>query len=175
MTEEEWLTCSNPTLMLEWLRGRVSERKARLHACACCRRRMRPDLDRRGWQAVEVAERYAEGRTATSADSPYFDHSDAFGDHAVAEAALLHDIVGSPFLSMAFDSAWRTRTVVSLAEAAYEERLAPPHYLDPTRLAVLADALEEVGCTDQAILDHLRGSGQHVRGCWAVDLVLAHE
>ena len=43
------------------------------------------------------------------------------------------------------------------------------------RLAVLADALEESGCTEQAILDHLRGPGSHCRGCWAVDLVLAKE
>src|SRR5258708_4549933 len=104
MTEVEWLTCSNPTLMVELLRRRVSERKARLHACACCRRRMRPDLDRRGWQAVEVAERYAEKRAAISGNPPYFDYSDPFGDHAVAEAALFRDIVGSPFVSVAFDS-----------------------------------------------------------------------
>jgi hypothetical protein len=41
-----------------------------------------------------------------------------------------------------------------------------------TDLPVLADALEEAGCTDQTILDHLRGPGPHVRGCWAVDLLL---
>ncbi len=35
-----------------------------------------------------------------------------------------------------------------------------------TRIAVLADALEEAGCTDPAILSHLRGPGPHVRGCW---------
>jgi hypothetical protein len=38
---------------------------------------------------------------------------------------------------------------------------------------VLADALEEVGGADEALLGHLRGPGPHVRGCWAVDLVLA--
>jgi hypothetical protein len=37
---------------------------------------------------------------------------------------------------------------------------------------VLADALEEAGCTDQTILGHLRGPVPHVRGCWAVDLIL---
>jgi hypothetical protein len=35
----------------------------------------------------------------------------------------------------------------------------------------LADALEDAGCTDAAILDHLRDPGPHVRGCFAVDLV----
>ena len=37
----------------------------------------------------------------------------------------------------------------------------------------MADALEEAGCTDAALLDHLRGVGTHYRGCWTVDLVLA--
>jgi hypothetical protein len=44
--------------------------------------------------------------------------------------------------------------------------------LDSARLDVLADALEEVGCTDREVLDHLHGPGQHIRGCWAVDLCL---
>jgi hypothetical protein len=44
--------------------------------------------------------------------------------------------------------------------------------LDPARLAVLADALEEVGCEDEQILAHLRGPGPHSRGCWVVDMLL---
>ena len=40
------------------------------------------------------------------------------------------------------------------------------------RLPILADALEEAGCTDAAILGHLRGPGPHVRGCWVIDLLL---
>ena len=31
------------------------------------------------------------------------------------------------------------------------------------------------GCTDEDILSHCRESGPHVRGCWAVDLVLGKE
>jgi hypothetical protein len=41
--------------------------------------------------------------------------------------------------------------------------------LDPAWLAVLADALEDAGCTDQTILCHLRSAGPHGRGCWALD------
>ncbi len=40
------------------------------------------------------------------------------------------------------------------------------------RLALLADALEDAGCTDADILAHCRGPGPHVRGCWVVDLLL---
>jgi hypothetical protein len=67
---------------------------------------------------------------------------------------------------------WNGGTIVQLAQSAYEERHLPAGTLDNGRLAVLADALEEAGCTDADILGHLRGPGPHVRGCWAVDLLL---
>jgi hypothetical protein len=46
---------------------------------------------------------------------------------------------------------------------------------DYARLPVLADALEEAGCADELLLAHLRGPGPHVRGCFAVDLVLGRK
>jgi hypothetical protein len=93
-----------------------------------------------------------------------------------AIANLLRDIFGNPFrpsppLPLAVLT-WNDAVVVRLAQAAYEERHLPAGALDNSRLAVLADALEEAGCTDADILDHLRGPGPHVRGCWAVDLCL---
>ena len=39
-------------------------------------------------------------------------------------------------------------------------------------LPVLADALEEAGCTDAELLARCRSGGGHLRGCWAVDLIL---
>lgn len=62
---------------------------------------------------------------------------------------------------------------VRLAQAAYEERDALTGQLDNQRLGVLADALEEAGCTDALSLSHLRGPGPHVRGCHVVDAVLS--
>jgi hypothetical protein len=88
---------------------------------------------------------------------------------------LLRDILGNPFRSVVLDPVWQSRTVVSLAQAAYQDRLLSSGHLDADRLAVLADALEDAGCAEQAVLDHLRGPGPHVRGCWPVDLVLARE
>jgi hypothetical protein len=64
-----------------------------------------------------------------------------------------------------------TPAVVALARAAYDERLLPSGELDPQRLAVMADALEEAGAAEEA-LAHLRGPGPHVRGCHAVDACL---
>jgi hypothetical protein len=43
------------------------------------------------------------------------------------------------------------------------------------QLPILADALEEAGCSDETLLGHLRATEGHIRGCWAVDAVLAKE
>jgi hypothetical protein len=71
--------------------------------------------------------------------------------------------------------AWKDETVLKLAEAVYEDRQLPSGHLDNHRLAVLADALEDAGCTDVDIFEHCRGTGPHVRGCWVVDLLLGKE
>jgi hypothetical protein len=85
-----------------------------------------------------------------------------------AHCQLLRDIFGNPFRSVAVDPSWRAwdgGTVVKLAQRIYDERAFD-------RLPVLADALEEAGCSDPYILNHCRQSGEHVRGCWAVDALL---
>jgi hypothetical protein len=90
---------------------------------------------------------------------------------------FLRDIFGNPFRATPTIGPsllrWNSGMVPRLAQAAYDARLLPAGHLDAARLAVLADALEEAGCTDADILGHLRGPGHHVRGCWGVDLVLA--
>jgi hypothetical protein len=86
-----------------------------------------------------------------------------------AQADLLRDILGNPFRpAPRVDRtvlAWNAGTVVTLAQVIYDERRF-------TELPILADALEDAGCTDADILAHLRGPGPHVRGCWVLDLLL---
>jgi hypothetical protein len=92
-----------------------------------------------------------------------------------SQCRLLREIFGNPFRPVALAPtvlAWNDSTVARLAEAAYDQRHLPAGTLDNGRLVVLADALEEACCTDADILDHLRGPGPHVRGCWPVDLCL---
>ncbi len=83
-----------------------------------------------------------------------------------AQCALLRDIFGNPFRPVTADPAWMTPTVRKLARVIYDERTFDG-------LPVLADALEEAGCSDADVLSHCRGLEAHVRGCWVVDLLTA--
>jgi len=92
------------------------------------------------------------------------DFHDALDAEAVGQSNLIRDIFGNPFRSIFVDSTWLTPTVVAIATAIYEDRAFD-------RLPILADALEEAGCTNADVLLHCRQPGEHVRGCWVVDLV----
>jgi hypothetical protein len=85
-----------------------------------------------------------------------------------AQCDLLRDIIGNPFRPPpALHPAWLSSNdgaVRKLAEAIYGDR----RFGD---LPVLADALEDAGCIDPTLLAHCRG-GDHVRGCWVLDLLL---
>jgi hypothetical protein len=89
-----------------------------------------------------------------------------------AQCDLIREIFGNPFRPVAIDPAWQTPKVLALATAAYEDRILPAGTLDPARLTILADALEEAGCDNADMLSHCRQPGEHVRGCWVVDLLL---
>jgi hypothetical protein len=93
-----------------------------------------------------------------------------------AQVCLLRCIFGNPFRPSqplpASVLAWNSGTVRRLAEGIYEERRMPEGTLDTARLAVLADALLDAGCDDEALMEHCRSAGPHVRGCWAVDMIL---
>jgi hypothetical protein len=219
---------TNPYLVLDSLRGKASRRKLRLFACGCCRERLWSLLtDKRSREAIEVAERYADGaadwpelraahsaacaageairRTYASGRTAEYYRVTVAANAAQAAAMTAHRqsgargvaglvfstvyygvglndearrdaeraahlelvrcVFGDTLRPVAFDPAWRTPAAVALARTAYEER----RFQD---LLLLADALEEAGCGDKAILEHCRGPGPHVRGCWVVDLVL---
>jgi hypothetical protein len=81
------------------------------------------------------------------------------------QCAVFREIIGNPFRRVTLDPSWRTSTVLALAESIYADRAFD-------RLPILADALQDAGCENADLLDHCRGPGPHVRGCWAVDLVL---
>ncbi|HEY7312366.1 MAG TPA: hypothetical protein VH643_23585 [Gemmataceae bacterium] len=303
MMEQEWLSGTDPTPMLKFLRGKASGRKRRLFAVACCRHLWRLFTDLRIRDAVETAELWADGRAspeelashraatrraleearlralreadgvgltwsilkfhinhqagafeaAADAMSAQTAHASTLGGRfperaawgamlavipaielgpllpadgfqegylagaRLVQAALLRDLFGNPFQVVSVNPVWLLRgsgragergwstssstdpdgrgrssddgllshphlqesrgwrspfrpwergPVAELAQAIYDKRAFE-------RLPVLADALEQAGCSDEEILGHLRGPGPHVRGCWVIDLILS--
>ena len=69
----------------------------------------------------------------------------------------------------------RPNPTARLGLEVLEGRALPSGTLEPERLALLADALEDAGCDSAEVLGHLRGPGPHVRGCWALDLCLGRD
>jgi hypothetical protein len=92
-----------------------------------------------------------------------------FDQERAVQCRLLRCIFGNPFRQrLTVDAAWlewNDGLVRKLAGSI----LASRQFED---VPVLADAVEEAGATDPEILAHLRGPGPHVRGCFAVDLLL---
>lgn len=85
---------------------------------------------------------------------------------------VLYALVGVICRATPLNSAWLTDTAVDLAAAAGRNRL-PGGLLDPVRLAVLADLLEEAGAPlGGPILTSLRSTGPDTRRSWVVDMVL---
>jgi hypothetical protein len=230
MSGDEWDICSDPTPMLEFLRGKASDRKLRLFACACCRRIGHMIINPQALNLLKVAEQFADqtagdterhdgrqlaqqlaqGKGITRAptipkwerraiSTVYYALARNAGEAAVnssqiahdaliwragghlscdwrrikndedaAQAHLLRDIFGNPFQPIAVDAKWRTPNVIALAQTIYEKQA---FHLMPE----LDAALEQAGCTDAEVLAHCRQYGDHVRGCWLIDLLLGKE
>jgi hypothetical protein len=205
VTEAEWLGCTDPEKMLEFLKGKASDRKLRLMLCGWSRLNWKW-LTQQSRSAVEVAESFADGvagetdRRSADAELSYalasgqyivrnwmarltLEASLDLWEAALAstirnpkvksrQIAILGDIFGPlQFRRMEVDPAWlawNDDIVVKIAKAIYEARAFD-------RLPVLADALEDAGCDNAELLDHLRGPGPHVRGCWALDVLLGKD
>ena len=270
MNEAEWLSSEDPQAMLDGLKclqhalgsnhHTPSDRKLRLFAVACCRQRWYLLTDERSRKAVEVAERYVDGKgSEEELEKSHQLAYDAWGEsqptsnpagmaryatvntrhisHAVsamtrpglqgvdanAQAAFLREIVGNPWHPIELERVircercgglrsraeqficadrscnglmqdkypWLTPTVLSLAEAAYEERARvwkgrkhdhdeetgwqDADHLDPDRLGVLADALEDAGAEEE-IVRHLRGEERIMtcKRCGKTDTINCH-
>ncbi len=184
-----------------WKPGKspFSDRKLRLFAVACCRASWH-HFGNSARRAVEIAEAHADGQASLAQVQAACEiilpgsgiHQSAIAHnevrmlcwqadiaamciaepgHAIPpeqKAALLREIVGNPWKPVTLAPSWLTPPVLALARSAYDSR-------DFSALGILADALEESGCTSADLLMHLRGIGPHVRGCHVVDLLLGKD
>jgi len=194
MNEVAWDACEDPRKMLEWVRRRASDRKFRLFACAYWRWDDKTVPSEPGMAgALEFAESWAEtgdrpqgyppgfrgwhpllARNGFDAASWTVRGSSVGGREWIGpreqeqHLVWLREVFGNPFRPIRVDLGWLTEPAVRLARWAYDVR-------DFELLSVVADALEDAGCTDPEMLGHLRGPGPHGIGCWALDVILGKE
>jgi len=181
MSEADWRTCENACRIWDyiWRLRRMPHRKRVLAAAAVCRSGAHLFRDEAVLRAV-VQGLEARAEPGFAGDSP----GELPGvDGSLAEswpnltdeesrvlAPLLRDIFGNPFrashsLPQAV-LAWNDMTVRRIAEGIYKDQAW-------SRSPILADALLDAGCEDEELLAHCRDSGPHIRGCWALDLILS--
>ncbi|MDY3552008.1 hypothetical protein R5W24_001088 [Gemmata sp. JC717] len=93
----------------------------------------------------------------------------AFSAAREHQAELVRDIFPPPQYARSFSPEWRTDTVTALARQMDGSG-------DFSAVPILADALQDAGCTDEVMLGRCRApSGVHGRGNWVVDSVLGRE
>lgn len=195
MTEAQWLASTNPREMYTHLllAGREPSNREKEAYIEACREHAAQANPHRCWR-WGTFDSWLEGVVWASILSPATRASIL---SPATRAHYLRDIVGNPFrpwlcqrcargpaslvladAGVAFacrgcaDKHYRVPLEIrSLAHAAYYGRDVVTDRLDPARLAVLADALEEAGCDNADLLSHLHSPGPHVKGCWALRLV----
>jgi hypothetical protein len=185
MTEAEWLNATDPKPMLKFLRGKVSDR---------IREQEMPMRDsefqiNHYWHGPGQGSSYrvvhlptglfVESRQEKGASHLLLNRLLGQLRDRIIHTCHLRDPLGKPFcpsppLPPAV-LAWNDGTIPRIAEAIYQERKMPEGTLDTGRLAILADALLDAGCNDEELIAHCRGEGPHVRGCFAIDLILGKE
>ena len=138
-------------------------------------------VDRPFWEDAESFARaivctvFGElrGLVRTSPEGPFTpeDPTELERRTAAAQATLVplvRDILGNPFRAVKLEASWlrwNDGTAAKLAQVMYYDRCFD-------RMPILADVLEEGGCSEPGILAHCRAAGPHVRGCWVIDLLL---
>lgn len=159
MTEREWLTSDDSRAMWGWVCACVEGRRETRHEAAVVRRYM---AARRAISLIDYRPFDYPGPDAAIAARVEEDMRQSPTWRIVPHA--LRGVVGNPFRPVAFDPAWRTPDVLAVARGL--DGMPSLDWLDPLGLRALADALEEAGCGEEAVLRHLRGERPVVpRGC----------
>jgi hypothetical protein len=149
--------------------GAAGAERAARYAAGAAKRAAAADaseaVEAAGQAEAAVGSLASRGLSSPDAHKRLMEATDA---EMAGQMALIHCIFADPFHPVPFSVAWRTETVLALAQQMYEAH-------DFSAMPILADALQDAGCDSAEVLDHCRALGPHVCGCWVVDLVLGRE
>ena len=185
-------TNADPALMLAFLRGKASDRKLRLFACACCRLVWPLLPSPLGHALVESAECRADGRTALPPRQVTDPLAPRPGDSPAlyAEVASIFSGCSDAFAAALVTSAMAERADPRAGGRAAQAALLADFFGRPSQrfnprwrtpeveklartiydarrfehLPRLASLLQNAGCCDLSVLDHCRSRGEHGAG-----------
>jgi hypothetical protein len=197
-----WQTAESPGPMLHAAQGLLSPRRLRLFAIACCKSLWGQTPTQAGYpELLELAELMADSGNkqrmselsnqavlhrrvgyphgvihlladnAEQAAAAWAHMAGLTPEELRCHADVLREVAGNPFAEIHLDPAlatWRDGTIPALAQTCYESN-------DYRMIGILGDALEEAGCNEPSILEHVRSKQDHYRGCWVVDLILGYK
>ncbi len=173
MTESDWLTCTDPQWMLYVIQGpspehggfptrKISDRKLRLFKEALAtqpsdrgRAALLRDIAGNPWRQNWYGEGWWLTPIIALARAAYDERPGRVCGECAGSGLNVH-------VASSADRCPDCHGTGKIEDGS----------LDPQRLAVLSDAIEEAGCDNEEILRHLRSSGPHVRGCWCLDCIL---
>jgi hypothetical protein len=197
MTEAEWFDCNDCSRLLQYTWDKVSQRKLRLFACACCRQ-MKAELPEGCGYVLQVAERFAESLASTE---ELEQAEDSVRSPAVRTLGTAGAVLGTLWAST-WNRAWAAANGAANASAEgglfrgqadllreivgnpFRRPEVPAQW--PPAVIALAEALAEGGDCHFALHDALLEAGQpelaqhfatgsHPKGCWALDLILSKD
>jgi hypothetical protein len=159
VSKEEQRAAAAAAALVPWTRGNYTEACAVLAVKAL----FQPAAD-----AVRDALVHTFGAYARDPQTPDCVDWKRGRELELYQHGLFREIFGNPFRPVVLRPDWSgpNGAAKHLAQSIYQDRRFD-------ELPILADALEEAGCDNAAILEHCRSQTEHVRGCWAVDLILA--
>jgi hypothetical protein len=201
LTQRDWEESRDTRLLLFLVGPGVSPRRKHLYLAALSRRLLYGD-DSEGDEIAAIVERWAdeparpgEPERVRAFVERWQDEQGGWLDLGLVDAAralagvfepglrtplllressegklhaTIREVFPGPFRAVIVLEGWLRANggaVPQVARVIYEER----RFAD---LPILADALEEAGCSDAHLLAHLRSPGPHLRGCWALDALL---
>ena len=203
MTESEWLGSVRPDEMLSFLHSKVTERKLRLFAVACCRPIRHGLSDERSIRAVEVAEAFADGlmnqKELTIAHDAAHDAVTGRASQATRSCATPHAWMAADgacysalqsaieAMGSSVSSTWNRRSTDTLRDIfgnPFRPLPPRPEVIAPLAEQIYAGAWDRMPILGEWLQEHgywsegehcLDPNNYHVKGCWVVDWVTGRE
>lgn len=174
MTEQEWLISQDPLPMVDYLISQGVDNMVLVRYCMACEKK---DSDWQSWgRNYRSYEKNKTGHTSAIQGARFlsgYEEGKFYVSHVKKRrhSDVLRDVAGNPFHPIPVISSWPYQWQAWKGGAIHNLAREIFHYERFEDFPILADMLEETGCTSMEILSHLREEF-HTEHCWVLNLIL---